>query len=790
VRRLLALVPAGIVACLTLVGPASADTAGYSAIGPPTSLNAVAFASDGSIFGTPAKHIDIDSVNPPAALWRSTDHGRTWSELYHPASGSRLVLLAASPTAAYLQEAPPGQSVRTERFDIASAHVTRLDVDLPIAIDAAGTAYGSGRFFDPVLTRCPLTADRCDSVPLPAGSHGVVAVDPLSVGVLATGSSTVMGGAILRSTDGGASWTQGGHVDCAAGCTMAFSGPAAQTLYVADIYDFKVSHDAGLTFASHTLPASGASGIVVGSQPAAMLSSGGGASLVRAVGEGTSFAPLTLPGGFPVLDPTDATHFFLTGPDGELQTHDSGATVSDVVDVRFGIAALLPGAVVAGSGSEIYLGVSGPSVWHSDDRGATWSRAAVPAGGAVTRIFVSRDNPRVAYTSGEPGGAMRTGDGGVHWQLLPQSRTVVGILPGDPNHIFALDQGLSESSDAGTTWSIAPPSASCTLVAGTNGRVTCQGLVAPLPPLSSGPPRFFAYGLYGSPDAPGSYAVASGALLGDVDDDWHLAPSLALTGAFGPSGPLAAGLAAWPAKTGTTLYGFDGTQNTTWVRRGSGRWWRLQAGGRLLYVLTLLDATHAIVNEVTPSGGSVSGAGIAVIDLAHPAVEPPTVQATASGLLCVVPWPASDAETSAYAWRRDGSVIPGAVSAQLTPVAADRGHDLTCRATARTDWGSTSLVSANAYRVPAPAAAWRRLSLAGRALFGHVLRCGAALRVAWLRSGRLIAGAHARTHRVGPLDEGRTLACQSKTAGGKLARSPALRVPRPHGGRATMAPRP
>ena len=66
-----------------------------------------------------------------------------------------------------------------------------------------------------------------------------------------------------------------------------------------------------------------------------------------------------------------------------------------------------------------------------------------------------------------------------------------------------------------------------------------------------------------------------------------------------------------------------------------------------------------------------------------------------------------------------------------------------------------------------------------------VLRCGATLRLSWLRDGHMLAGRHARGYLVRTADEGHALACQTRHSDGTLQRSLALRVPRSRGGRAS-----
>ena len=104
-------------------------------------------------------------------------------------------------------------------------------------------------------------------------------------------------------------------------------------------------------------------------------------------------------------------------------------------------------------------------------------------------------------------------------------------------------------------------------------------------------------------------------------------------------------------------------------------------------VFAALDATHALVG--TPAQYGERG----VVDLTQPSLAAPLVQPAAGGLACVVLWSAADAETTGYAWLRDGAPIAGATGATYSPVASDAGHALGCRVTARTDFGSSTVTS-------------------------------------------------------------------------------------------------
>ena len=147
------------------------------------------------------------------------------------------------------------------------------------------------------------------------------------------------------------------------------------------------------------------------------------------------------------------------------------------------------------------------------------------------------------------------------------------------------------------------------------------------------------------------------------------------------------------------------------MRRGTTRWWRLQVSGRDLTFVRLLDATHVLVRNIKSPGSPLT-----IIDLRPSAVDSPQVQQLPGGVTCVVPWTSSEATTSGYAWLRDGIVLRGATRSQRPRSRYDRGHSLTCRATARTPWGSVTLSSSNVYTVSGDAgrAAERRNRGLGR----------------------------------------------------------------------------
>lgn len=147
-------------------------------------------------------------------------------------------------------------------------------------------------------------------------------------------------------------------------------------------------------------------------------------------------------------------------------------------------------------------------------------------------------------------------------------------------------------------------------------------------------------------------------------------------------------------------------------------------------------------------------------------------------LVCTPPAFAPIPSSIAYAWLRNGLVIPGAVSYAYAPVAADLGRSLQCRVTGAITGplaGSTSVLS-NAATVS--------LGLAARAAAGSVAVLGVhrvgvrqscrlgrwsptatyTYSVRWLRDGVLIAGATASTYTPPLSMRGHRLACRVTAA--------------------------
>jgi hypothetical protein len=787
-RRIGAL--AWVIVCLALPAQAVADTPSYTPIGPPATLNSIEFAANGTVYGTVAGLFN-DEPASNSTRWRSTDRGHTWSARFRAPSGSQLVVLGVSPADAstvYVSLVVQRHGTELARIDAATGRAVPFPFWRFLGADAAGTAYGlTSHTTGPPpalpaygIVRCPRNADACSEVPATADAFHAV-IDPLSVGVLAMLTQAAAGEQVQTSADGGATWAPGAlAAPGSCYCPLAFAGPFPRTLYSVAPTGLSVSYDAGLTWAA-TRPSPAGDGPIVGSRPAVALSNNespprlDNLSFTGDGGATYTTVPLPAPAAVIGVDPGDVSHLFLADASGTRQSWDAGRATTDLADARFGIRALIPGNT-AGAGSDIYSAL-GDTVFSSSDLGATWTRLQ-RSGMRPFGLHVSRDDPRSAYVlTQDTRQESRTRDGGNHWDPIsnPLAAQISVLVPGSADHVLG---DSSESLDGGLTWAPLPPGCALRAVddatSATGKRIACATFAADGSVTSTSPVTPLAQGVSGSPDVPGALAVAAGKLLGDVGADGTWTSLLEPTDIFGPAPPDAQALAAWPARGGTTFYGTDYASGVTWVRRGPGRWWRLQESGHDLGLVSVLDSTHAVVSLPALRGFFTGGSQpvpLGVIDLARPAVDPPRVEQQSGALTCVVPWSRADADTSAYAWLRDGAVLRGAVGLQYRPTALDRGRDLTCRATATTSWGSVTLASSLPYVIPGARVDPPRPLLTGAALAGSRLVCGARAQISWLRDGRTVPGRHARTYLVQPLDRGHGIACQARLADGTVVQS-------------------
>lgn len=182
------------------------------------------------------------------------------------------------------------------------------------------------------------------------------------------------------------------------------------------------------------------------------------------------------------------------------------------------------------------------------------------------------------------------------------------------------------------------------------------------------------------------------------------------------------------------------------------------------------DTTSGMTVTVEDCDSVVTGADIAVTmtNTVRPTLSgPPAVGTTISAKPGT--WNVPNA-TYAYAWLRDGAAIQSATSSSYRPVAADAGHQLSARITARhVDYRDATSTTTPAKVLPGPAPrATSAPTVGGSAKFGSSLTAapgkwstsGVTVRYQWLRSGRAIPGASSSTYRITTSDVGSRLSAK------------------------------
>lgn len=160
-----------------------------------------------------------------------------------------------------------------------------------------------------------------------------------------------------------------------------------------------------------------------------------------------------------------------------FSSHDRGATwsstpVGDAETQLTAVAATPDGAVYAVGCTNPFLDVAntGPVILKSPDGGATFTSLAPDLQGAIFAVWP--DVPRGLYVAGgDTAGAFfaRSSDGGMTWTRtrIQGSSGLSGLWVSPAGDIYAAGGKVFESTDGGTTWTIAfSPPAAVTAISG------------------------------------------------------------------------------------------------------------------------------------------------------------------------------------------------------------------------------------------------------------------------------------------------------------------------------------
>jgi hypothetical protein len=257
---------------------------------------------------------------------------------------------------------------------------------------------------------------------------GALAIDPGEPKTIYAGTGEAnncgdcfYGGGVLKSTDGGETWTvenPGGIFSGVDFASLAVDPNTPETVYAATTKGFYISKNGGESWAhpggagNFTGPTWGLA-IDPATSPSTVYTATSGIGVQKSEDGGESFS--TLGGGLP-----SGEHFGVTtlGIGAKTATHEHG-------DETLYAAVQLQGTTDSNGGDL--------SMFKSTDGGTKWTQLSIPA----------YTNPAYAY-EGKAQGA----EGDQAWY-----DNTLAVDPADPEHVLAAGMALTESTDGGSSWS-------------------------------------------------------------------------------------------------------------------------------------------------------------------------------------------------------------------------------------------------------------------------------------------------------------------------------------------------
>ena len=266
---------------------------------------------------------------------------------------------------------------------------------------------------------------------------------------------------LYKSTDGGDSWHRVEMHGVQPDAYAALAIDRAGTLYATGRGLLK-SSDGGATWSP-----SGLSGQIRDiAMDSGLLYASTDAGLFRTTDGGASWQPLgrgaNVPGGSVVADPRDPDTMYGLA-DGPVKSIDGGRTWAKANKGL--VSTLIPSLALApGSSKLLYAGGYG-GVFKSIDGGRTWRFVHGLGTSAVDTVTVDPQDRRTLYVvESWHGGIYTSNDAGVHWRRVqtPFPSTGVRALAIDPQHprtLYVADCGgacsrgtLQKTTDAGASW--------------------------------------------------------------------------------------------------------------------------------------------------------------------------------------------------------------------------------------------------------------------------------------------------------------------------------------------------
>lgn len=301
-----------------------------------------------------------------------------------------------------------------------------------------------------------------------------------------------------RSVDGGASWRSLSPAGSELGALQfAFDARSKTTIYITDGFALWKSADGGATWSRHPIEPSGSQ------------------LHVEAIAAHPRRSGVVLAG-------TTA---------GVFRSLDGGASWQQVQATCLGAALLFdplrPQRVYAGCLPSLFYGLADSGVIQSLDGGATWQPAAAGLGTlSVVALAAPPGVPRTVYAGTFGGGVFRTTDAGAHWQPVAAGieTTTVGSLAVSPRmpavlyagagrggaHLAgAAGLGVFRSADAGASWAPANDGIDGIRISAVVGDSSIPGLLLAAAPAGG----YFGLGVFRSRDGGVSWRLAGNGMV-------------------------------------------------------------------------------------------------------------------------------------------------------------------------------------------------------------------------------------------------------------------------------------
>lgn len=383
-------------------------------------------------------------------ILRSTDRGATWSQVFDNGDAGWQLRAFGTHAGVTLAVGDDGKIARSTNGGIDWTHIALLDnrVGTGLAFNAAGNAIEvvSETGFARVYSSSDLGL-TWQAVSVPAGIQGLYA---LAINHADVALAAGLDGDIIRSTDGGATWTAA-RTGGANLFALAFASDSV-AVAAGDSGTIWRSTNAGQTWtavSSGTLNA--ISDIRFSSATVGIASTLHGGTL-RTTDGGQTWS----------LVASDVAHsYFATAfsPDGNTAvTVGEQGHIQRSTDGGLGFADAVPAnasnlAAVAFNGGATGLAAGDAGILRTLDGGSTWT--AIPGSGSAL-ASVGFASSSVAVAGGSGGGLQRSTDGGASWTPLvsPTTSAVKAIaFASGGTGIACTAAGLLRSADSGATWS-------------------------------------------------------------------------------------------------------------------------------------------------------------------------------------------------------------------------------------------------------------------------------------------------------------------------------------------------